>query len=140
MEDNDLLKSKWKVVTHQNNNHDYGIITEELMWCDEDKKFESSFIISSGVISKDMALYMVNIHNNYLDNKQNTLNISNKKWVVEPCFSEKKGEDCWCGTIFTDDLETEIVQYGEISKEIAQHIVDIHNSSLRDQKIHEILE
>jgi hypothetical protein len=62
------------------------------------------------------------------------------KWKVEPCFS---GEDCWCRIITPnepikygpDDVEeVYIVSSAAINKQIAEHIVSIHNQSLDNGK------
>jgi len=57
------------------------------------------------------------------------------KWKVGTCSS---GEACWCRTIFpvdkiTDDNGEEIfiAGQGEISKVFAEHIVKIHNESIK---------
>ena len=57
------------------------------------------------------------------------------KWIATPCFV---GESCWCNTITTetpiifglDDDELKIVPSGTISKQLAEHIVKVHNQSL----------
>jgi hypothetical protein len=68
---------------------------------------------------------------NYEQTIKKTLTI---EWRVGTCNS---GEDCWCRTIFPkEDLiddngeEVYIVGYGSISKEFAEHIVELHNKSL----------
>jgi hypothetical protein len=67
---------------------------------------------------------------------QDAINKSLKsKWLVKSCFS---GDDCWCKIIvletpiiFDDDQKIEyIVGYGSVSKEVADHIVFLHNQSL----------
>lgn len=56
----------------------------------------------------------------------------NKKWYVTECFS---GESCWCRTIVTDpssdELEDCIVPSGSIGKDVAQHIVELHNIKIK---------
>ena len=58
------------------------------------------------------------------------------KWIATPCFV---GESCWCNIntpetpiIFglDDDDELKIVPSGSISKQLAEHIVKVHNQSL----------
>jgi hypothetical protein len=58
------------------------------------------------------------------------------KWKVEPCFS---GEECWCRIIVPaepikygpDDVEEVwIVSSAAINKQMAEHIVSVHNQSL----------
>ena len=57
------------------------------------------------------------------------------KWINKPCFV---GEECWCNIITTetpiifgeDNDEVQIVSSGAINKQIAEHIVKVHNQSL----------
>ena len=56
------------------------------------------------------------------------------KWIATPCFV---GESCWCNIItpetpiiFGLDDELKIVPSGTISKQLAEHIVKVHNQSL----------
>ena len=62
------------------------------------------------------------------------------KWKVEPCFS---GEECWCRLIVpdepikysTDDIEEVcIVSSASINKQMAEHIVNIHNQYINNGK------
>jgi len=57
------------------------------------------------------------------------------KWKVSLCSS---GKECWCRTIEPekkinnlDDEEVYIIGSGSITKEHAEHIVKIHNESLK---------
>lgn len=61
------------------------------------------------------------------------------RWKVEPCH---QGESCWCRMIVPEedivwqsfhagpDEEFYLVGSGSIGKEVAEHIVKIHNQSL----------
>jgi hypothetical protein len=62
------------------------------------------------------------------------------KWKVEPCFS---GEDCWCRIIVPDEPinygsdnveEVCIVSSASINKQMAKHIVNIHNQYINNGK------
>jgi hypothetical protein len=62
------------------------------------------------------------------------------KWKVEPCFS---GEDCWCRIIMPSEPinygpdnveEVCIVSSATINKQMAEHIVIVHNQSLDNGK------
>jgi hypothetical protein len=62
------------------------------------------------------------------------------KWKVEPCFS---GEECWCRIIVPVDPinygpdnieEVCIVSSAAINKQMAEHIVIVHNQSLDNGK------
>ena len=61
--------------------------------------------------------------------------ILNIKWKTEPCHS---GESCWCRKIvpvepiYLGDFkeEYEIASYGSIAKDLAEHIVKLHNDNL----------
>lgn len=62
------------------------------------------------------------------------------KWKVEPCFS---GEECWCRIIVPaepinygpDNVEEVcIVSSAAINKEMAEHIVKVHNLSIDNGK------
>jgi hypothetical protein len=57
------------------------------------------------------------------------------KWKVGTC---SQGEECWCRTITCDpplmyeevgDEEFYVVGSGQIMKEVAEHIVNIHNKT-----------
>ena len=60
------------------------------------------------------------------------------KWIATHCFV---GESCWCNTITTetpiifgdDNDEVQIVSSGAINKQIAEHIVKVHNQSLESK-------
>lgn len=62
----------------------------------------------------------------------------NDKWYIGCCM---QGESCWCRTISTkpdsdpdtDKLEYAIACSGELSKDIAEHIVKIHNEWLENK-------
>ena len=61
----------------------------------------------------------------------------NKKWKVASCGQE----DCWCRLVITEDcdkekfdLEDTIICPEEVNKEIAEHIVMIHNLWLKNNK------
>ena len=57
------------------------------------------------------------------------------KWIATPCFV---GESCWCNIITpeipiifgVDNDEVQIVSSGAINKQLAEHIVKVHNQSL----------
>lgn len=58
-----------------------------------------------------------------------------KRWKTSLCPS---GESCWCRMIepeekivYSEIEEVYIVGMGSIHKEIAEHIVDLHNSYLK---------
>jgi len=62
------------------------------------------------------------------------------KWKVEPCFS---GEDCWCRIIMPSEPinygpdnveEVYIVSSASINKQMAEHIVNVHNKSINNGK------
>lgn len=55
-------------------------------------------------------------------------------WKIVPCFS---GDNCWCRMIqpvepiyYNETDYIDIVGSGAISKEVAEHIVLIHNATL----------
>lgn len=55
-----------------------------------------------------------------------------KKWVTTTCSD---GEACWCRIILVadadpDNLENAIICSGAVHKEMAEHIVKVHNDSL----------
>ncbi len=65
------------------------------------------------------------------------------KWKYEPCFS---GDQCWCRLVSpvdpipyddgkggTDDFDY-IIGSGSVSKIFAEHIVELHNKSLENDK------
>lgn len=55
----------------------------------------------------------------------------NKEWKIDQCVSG--GADCWCRAIVPVDPVDEddyIIGYGLISKDVAKHIVKLHNESL----------
>lgn len=71
----------------------------------------------------------------------------NKAFKVEWIAKECSSKDCWCGVIFpkepiiynnkigdyiSDDEEFYIVGSGSINKEFAEHIVKLHNESLKN--------
>jgi hypothetical protein len=60
------------------------------------------------------------------------------KWKVEPCFS---CEDCWCRIIMPSEPinygpdnveEVCIVSSASINKQMAEHIVNVHNQSINN--------
>ena len=62
------------------------------------------------------------------------------KWKVGTC---SQGEECWCRTITCDpplmyeevgDEEFYVVGSGQIMKEVAEHIVNIHNKTYGGNK------
>lgn len=55
-----------------------------------------------------------------------------KKWKTEECGTT----DCWCRMIVPvnpDDKDDFIIPSGSINKEIAEHIVSLHNANLKAQ-------
>jgi len=58
-------------------------------------------------------------------------NILNKRWKTIECIS---GKDCWCLPVVTEDYDKTkddyIIGVGAVSKEMAEHIVKIHNDYL----------
>ncbi len=56
------------------------------------------------------------------------INLLNKKWYVMECSA---GESCWCRIIGTNidsnALEDCVVTSGALTKEKAEHIVELHN-------------
>ena len=74
---------------------------------------------------------------NYTEAIQESLK---RKWVIGTC---SQGEECWCRTITCEeplmyqeykDIEPEefsVVGQGDLGKEIVEHIVKIHNESLK---------
>ena len=64
----------------------------------------------------------------------------NYRWKSEPCFAERKnGEDCWCACVVPEEKlfyekfpedEADVIPYGSVTKEVAEHIVKIHNEHL----------
>lgn len=61
----------------------------------------------------------------------------NFRWKTEPCHTK----DCWCAIITTEkpvfweqspEEEAYIAPSGSIPKEIAEHIVKIHNNNLKE--------
>jgi len=61
------------------------------------------------------------------------------KWIATHCFV---GESCWCNIITPevpifygeeDNEEVQIVSSGAINKQIAEHIVKVHNQSLESK-------
>ena len=74
---------------------------------------------------------------NYTEAIQESLK---RKWIVGTC---SQGEECWCRTITCEeplmfqeykDIEPEeffVVGSGDLRKEIVEHIVKIHNESLK---------
>lgn len=59
------------------------------------------------------------------------MSIFHEKWHIVTCSA---GESCWCRIITTnpesDDMEYCVVPSGAISKEVAEHVVNLHNKSL----------
>lgn len=63
-----------------------------------------------------------------------------QKWYLGYCML---GESCWCRTISvkpnddpdTDKLEYAIACSGNLSKDVAEHIVEIHNKWLENVKL-----
>lgn len=59
----------------------------------------------------------------------------NVEWKTEDCFA---GPDCWCGIVspvenVIDESGNEwdvVISSAAVSKEIAEYIVNLHNSSL----------
>jgi hypothetical protein len=61
------------------------------------------------------------------------------EWKVEPCFS---GESCWCRIITLKEKilfkngesqeEFSIIGSGAVNKELADHIVEVHNKSIKN--------
>ena len=74
---------------------------------------------------------------NYTEAIQESLK---RKWIVGTC---SQGEVCWCRTITCEeplmyqeykDIEPEefsVVRQGDLGKEIVEHIVKLHNESLK---------
>ena len=63
------------------------------------------------------------------------------KWKVEICFS---GEECWCRIIVPDEPinygpdnveKVEIIGSASINKQMAEHIVNIHNEFIKQQNL-----
>ena len=58
-----------------------------------------------------------------------------EKWYIVTCNA---GESCWCRIITTDvnknDMKHCVIHSGAVSKEIAEHIVNLHNKSLEEEK------
>jgi hypothetical protein len=80
----------------------------------------------------------------YMENNMTHEEAYNKalevKWKVEPCFS---GEDCWCRIIMPSEPinygpdnveEVCIVSSASINKQMAEHIVNIHNQLINNGK------
>ena len=80
----------------------------------------------------------------YMENNMTHEEAYNKalevKWKVEPCFS---GEECWCRLIVPDETinygpdnieEVCIVSSASINKQMAEHIVNIHNQYINNGK------
>lgn len=65
----------------------------------------------------------------------------NVKWVARPCGS---GDDCWCRLVTTEDYidgdnskENQnkiIIGSAALNEEIANYIIDLHNTSIENQK------
>ena len=60
--------------------------------------------------------------------------LMNIKWKTEPCMV---GESCWCrcivpahDTTYSDGTEVFISASGELSKDVAEHFVRLHNTWL----------
>jgi len=68
------------------------------------------------------------------------MDLIRQKWYIGYCT---QGKTCWCRTISikpNDDPESNELEYaiacsGELSKIVAEHIVDIHNKWLENDKL-----
>ena len=57
-----------------------------------------------------------------------------KKWKTEECGTA----DCWCRLIVPvdpDDKDDFVIPSGSVSREIAEHIVKLHNDDLEKRRI-----
>lgn len=63
------------------------------------------------------------------------MSMLDKKWYIQLCT---QGEDCWCRMVSTDpisdDMDYMIACSGELSKEVAEHIVELHNTYIEKIK------
>jgi len=64
--------------------------------------------------------------------------IYKRKWYVQKCGTEIESEPCWCRMIvissyneIKDDIEDCVVCAGELNEKLANHIVKVHNDSLK---------
>ena len=57
-------------------------------------------------------------------------NLLHTIWKIDLCH---QGESCWCRMISSlGGEEGDVISSGELSKEISEHIVELHNKSLKE--------
>ena len=107
-----IFKQKWIVSECNRKMCDCRVITTE----------NEDLIISDGAVDSQIANYIVSLHNG------NPYKFDLKKWKTKECIS---GASCWCRLI-VDENDKEIVDYGAISKPVADYIINLHNTFLEN--------
>ena len=73
-----------------------------------------------------------------MNHKQAKDKLLTVKWKTVPC----PNKDCWCAMIYPEeefnyeeDEEAFVIGSGAIDKDLVEHIVEVHNQSLKISKL-----